>query len=131
MAARFLLGVVFIAAGSLHFLIPQTYAAIVPPYLPAHLTLVYTSGFFEILGGVGLFGPLSFHGIHTRRFAAWGLVALLVAVMPANIYMATDHERFAFIPLWALRLRLPLQLPLMWWCWLYTRPKQISGRERE
>jgi uncharacterized membrane protein len=60
-------------------------------------------------------------GFPARKVAAWGLVALLIAVMPANIYMVTDHEKFATIPLWALWLRLPLQLPLMWWAWLYSR----------
>ncbi len=121
MAGRILLGIIFIAAGMLHFVITKTYIAIVPPYLPAHPQLVYISGVFEILGGIGLLAPANFHSFPARGFAAWGLVALLVAVMPANIYMVTDHEKFAFIPLWALWLRLPMQLPLMGWCWLYTR----------
>jgi uncharacterized membrane protein len=121
MAGRVLLAILFMAAGTLHFLIAKTYVAIVPPYLPAHLALVYISGFFEILGGIGLLAPANFHGLPARGIAAWGLVALLLAVMLANIYMVTDHEKFASIPLWALWLRLPLQLPLMWWCWLYTR----------
>jgi uncharacterized membrane protein len=119
--ARIILAVIFILAGSLHFLIPQTYVRIMPPYLPAHLQLVYISGFFEMLGGLGLFAPASLQGFPARSAAAWGLVALLIAVMPANIYMVTNHAKFAFIPLWALWLRLPLQLPLIWWAWLYTR----------
>ena len=127
MVARILLALLFIAAGCLHFIFPETYAAIVPPYLPAHLALVYLSGFFEILGGIGLLAPTDVRGFHVRGFAAWGLVALLVAVMPANIYMVTDHANFASIPLWALWLRLPLQLPLMGWVWLYTRPHRTSA----
>jgi uncharacterized membrane protein len=121
MAVRIVLAILFIAAGALHFLIPQFYVAIVPPYLPAPLALVYISGFFEILGGIGLLAPANFNGIPARSIAAWGLVGLLIAVMPANIYMVTEHAQFASIPLWALWLRLPLQLPLIWWAWLYTR----------
>ncbi len=120
-ASRIVLGLLFLAAGSLHFVMPQFYVRIVPPYLPAHLQLVYISGFFEMLGGVGLLVPAEPLGFPARKVAAWGLVALLIAVMPANIYMVTDHEKFATIPLWALWLRLPLQLPLMWWAWLYSR----------
>jgi uncharacterized membrane protein len=116
MAARILLGILFVTAGSLHLVMPQIYVKIMPPYIPAHLPLVYISGVCEMLGGAGLlFPPL------IRVIAAWGLVALLIAVMPANIYMVTDHARFPSIPLWALWLRLPLQLPLIWWAWLYTR----------
>lgn len=119
MPGRVILALVFVAAGALHFLIPQFYVAIVPPYLPAHLLLVYVSGFFEMLGGVGLLAPASLYGIPARSIAAWGLIVLLIAVMPANIYMVTDHAKFAAIPLWVLWLRLPLQLPLIWWAWLY------------
>jgi uncharacterized membrane protein len=121
MAGRIVLAIVFIAAGALHFLIPRTYTAIMPPYLPTHLALVYISGAFEMLGGIGLLAPADFNGLHARRFAAWGLVALLIAVMPANVQMVIDHAKFASIPPWALWLRLPLQLPLIWWAWLYTR----------
>ena len=74
-----------------------------------------------MLGGAGLLMPAELFGFPVRRVAAWGLVALLVAVMPANIYMATDHERFASLPVWALWARLPLQLPLIWWAWVYAR----------
>ena len=121
MTGRIVLAILFIVAGSLHFIITPTYTAIVPQYLPAHLALVYISGFFEILGGIGLLAPTDFHEFPARPVAAWGLIALLVAVMPANIYMVTDHAKFASIPLWALWLRLPMQLPVMWWAWLYTR----------
>ena len=121
MVGRLILALLFIGAGTLHFVMPDFYMKIVPPYLPHHLQLVLISGFFEFLGGVGLLAPADFHGFHARSFAAWGLIALLIAVMPANIYMVTDHENFPSIPLWALWLRLPLQLPLIWWAWLYSR----------
>ncbi len=90
---------------------------IMPDYLPWHLQLILISGAAEILGGIGLLVQ------RTRRFAAWGLVALLIAVMPANVYMATAHVSAPGIlgQSWAQWLRLPLQLPLIWWAWLYTR----------
>ncbi len=82
-----------------------------PPYLPAPLALVYLSGAFEVLGGVGLLMP------RFRRAAGWGLIALLVAVFPANLYMVTASGPFTAqgIPLWALYARLPLQLVLIAW----------------
>ncbi len=117
MIGRVLLALLFIGAGSLHFLIPQTYMRIMPPYLPAHLALIYISGVAEILGGVGLLVP------STRQAAAWGLIVLLIAVMPANIYMATAHIPAPGImgQSWAQWLRLPMQIPLIYWAWLYTR----------
>ncbi len=121
MAGRLILAILFIAAGTLHFLMPAFYTKIMPAYLPAPLQLVYISGFFEAVGGLGLLAPARVQVFPVRQVAAWGLVALLIAVMPANIYMVTDHEKFATIPLWAVWLRLPLQLPLIWWAWLYTR----------
>ena len=113
--ARWLLALLFIAAGSLHFLRPALYLAIMPPALPAPLTLVYLSGLFEVLGGLGLL-PRA-----TRAAAAWGLIALLIAVSPANLHMAMNPQLYPKIPHWALWARLPLQLPLIAWAWLYTR----------
>ena len=115
MIGRMVLAVLFVVAGSLHFVIPQPYLKIMPPSLPAPLLLVYLSGAAEILGGIGLLVPAM------RVFAAWGLVALLIAVLPANIHMAVDHTRYGAIPVWALWFRVPLQLPLIYWAWLYTR----------
>lgn len=74
----------YVLAGTLHFIQPEAYLRIMPTYIPAHLFMVRASGICEILGGAGLLVP------QTRRAAAWGLVALLIAVFPANIYMATN-----------------------------------------
>jgi uncharacterized membrane protein len=117
MIGRILLAALFITAGSLHFIAPLPYVKIMPPLLPAPLTLVYISGVAEILGGIGLLIPA------TRQAAAWGLVALLIAILPANIHMATAHIRAPGImgQSWAQWLRIPLQLPLIYWAWLYTR----------
>ena len=74
--------VFYIVAGSLHFIRPEPYLRIMPPYIPWHAAMVGISGAFEILGGFGLLVQAA------RRAAAWGLVALLIAVFPANLYMA-------------------------------------------
>ena len=115
--SRYALAVLFVGAGLLHLLQPGIYLRIMPPELPAPLALVYLSGFFEILGGLGLLWPRS------RRWAAWGLLALLVAVFPANVYMALIHEQSG-IPGWVAWGRLPLQLPLLWWVWGATRNEE-------
>lgn len=82
------IGAFFIFAGTSHFTDPAKFMAIVPAFLPAPLMLVYVSGFFEILGGVGLW----IH--HVRFWAGWGLITLLVAVFPANINMAVNRLPF-------------------------------------
>ena len=65
----------------------------------------------------------------TRRPAAWGIILLLIAVLPANIWMAQHPERFPTISLWVLWLRLPLQLPLIWWAYQYTKPEPTPQLE--
>ena len=107
-----LLALFFVAAGINHFVHPAFYVRIVPPWLPAHALLVQVSGIFEILGGIGVLLPA------TRRFSGIGLIALLVAVFPANLQMALHPELYADItgaP--ALYIRLPLQLVLIAWVW--------------
>jgi uncharacterized membrane protein len=108
--SRYALALLFVLAGTWHFIHPATYLAIMPPQLPQPLALVYVSGVFEILGGLGLLPA------PTRQLAGWGLLALLVAVFPANVYMALAHEQL-HIPGWIAWGRLPLQLPLLWWVW--------------
>ena len=112
---RFVLASVFIVAGMLHFVYTPAYLRLMPSYLPDPLLLVRISGVCETLGGLGLLFPA------TQRLAAWGLIALLIAVFPANLTMVTDPARFPSIPHWAAWARLPLQLPMIWWAWLYTR----------
>lgn len=119
----YLMGALYVVAGVLHFVAPRVYAQIVPPGLPRPLTLVYLSGIAEIVLGVGVTID------RTRRASAWGLVALLVAVFPANVYMATHDVVLDGVPEWASEpsdavtwARLPLQGVLVWWAWWYTRP---------
>jgi uncharacterized membrane protein len=103
------IGVIFVLAGAMHFLKPRFYEAIVPPFLPAQRELVQISGVFELLGGFGVMLT------STRAIAGWGLIALLLAVFPANIYMVVDPTFERVAPLWALYARLPLQFVLIWW----------------
>jgi uncharacterized membrane protein len=109
------LGAVFIVAGVNHFVMPGAYRRIVPPGIGDPATLVGVSGVAEVAGGLGvLLG-------RTRRPAGLGLIALLAAVFPANLYMARNPQRFRRIPRWALYARLPLQPLMMAWVWRATR----------
>jgi uncharacterized membrane protein len=106
----------FIGAGVNHFLIPRAYEQIVPPRLRGHAReLVQISGVAEIAGGVGVLIPA------TRRLSGLGLIALLAAVFPANVYMARAPQHFRKIPRWALYARLPLQPLMVLWAWRATR----------
>ena len=116
-ALRYLLSLLMIAVGVTHFVDAPTFEAMVPAYLPYPLALVYISGFFEILGGIGLSIPRS------SRAAAWGLVALYVSVFPANLNMAVNQisPPGQQIPAWILWARLPLQALFIAWAFWYTR----------
>ena len=106
-----LLGLVFIVAGVMHFVAPASYAQIIPTWLPNAPLLVTVSGVAEILGGVGVLLP------STRRAAGWGLIALLVAVFPANVQMLLMAHRNGASMLWqaVLVARLPFQWLLIRW----------------
>ena len=105
------IAIMFTVAGVMHFVAPGAYAQIVPRWLPAAPLLVAISGAAEIAGGLGVI-PRA-----TRRMAGWGLIALLVAVFPANIQMVIDAHRTgaAWWMLALLWLRLPIQLMLVLW----------------
>lgn len=107
--ARWILAAFFIAAGINHFRVPQRYIAIIPPYIPDRATANVISGAAEIAGGLGILVPA------TRKAAGWGLIALLVAVFPANVHMAQNGVPGIRIPTWMLWMRLPLQIPLILW----------------
>jgi uncharacterized membrane protein len=114
--SRRLLAAFFIASGVNHFVMPRAYEQIVPPSLQAEAgRVVEVSGVAEIAGGLAVLMPA------TRRLAGPGLVALLAAIFPANLYMARTPERFRKLPRWALYARLPLQPLMMRWAWRATR----------
>ena len=109
----FALAAIFVTAGIFHFLKPKPFERIVPPFLPFPRALVYISGVAEIAGGLALLVP------QLRFLAGIWLIALLIAVFPANIHMAVSPKRagLGIAPLW-LWLRLPGQLVLIaavWW----------------
>ena len=120
---RWVLTVGMVFVGVMHFVNPADFVAIVPAVLPAKLALVYISGIAEIAGGLGLILP------QTRRLAGWGLVALYIAVFPANINMLVNHLPLGDKPVetWQLWARLPIQLVLIAWAYWYTRPSEGQG----
>lgn len=104
------LAALFVAAGIAHFVKPDLFVRIVPPYLPAPRFLVYASGVAEIAGGVGVLIP----GVQT--YAAWMLIAMLAAFLPVHTYMARDPDGlFHELPGWLLWLRIPFQFVIMAW----------------
>jgi uncharacterized membrane protein len=115
MASHTRLGGFFLLAGTLHFLKPKPYVAIVPDALPRKREIVFASGVAELAGGAGVLVPA------TRRLASWWLIATLVAIFPANVNMAVNAERFRAVPEPLLWARLPLQGVLIAWVWRVAR----------
>lgn len=113
LVSLYTMALLYVAAGIYHFVKPQGYVKIMPPWLPGPLALVYFSGACEILLGVLLFPE------NTRSMAAWGIMALLVAVFPANVQMMLNYFHYNNPLKWFTVARLPLQLLLIWWAWQY------------
>ena len=114
----------FIYFGVDHFINLDFYLSIMPPSFPLHEEAVYISGFFEIVGGIGVLIP------RFRKIAGWGLVALLIAVYPANIYMAISPEAFPDISIEVLYFRLALQFLFFYWAYSVTRPVFNLGNQK-
>ena len=120
------MGVFYVLAGAYHFLHPEFYVPMVPPYLPLHTELVHLSGLAEMVLGVLVLVP------RTRRAAAWGIILLLIAIFPANIHIALNNvpvfgaKQGAGIWNW---VRLPLQGVLIAWAWWYTGEASPRGVE--
>lgn len=117
----YLLAGLLMVSGVSHFVATDSYAAIVPPALPAPRTLVYASGLAEFGCGVGLLVPM------TRRRAGWATALLLVAVFPANIQMALDRAGHSSAYAGLVLARLPLQLPLVWWAVTVARARATAA----
>jgi len=120
--SKFLLAIFMIAAGMMHFANPAFFLKIMPPYLPFHEELVLVSGVFEILLGTLLLIP------KYSQLAAWGIIALLVAVFPANIYLYQNQEILPASPIIHL-LRLPLQGGLILWAYWHTRSRTYASND--
>jgi uncharacterized membrane protein len=110
---KIVFALIFIAAGVGHFLNPGLFIKIMPASIPYKSELVYISGILEIILGTMLVFP------QTSVLAAWGLMALLIAVFPANVNLALNPGLTPGFPGWLHWLRLPLQPVLIWWAYMY------------
>lgn len=126
-----LMGLFYVLAGAMHFVAPRLYEQVVPPELPRPRALVYLSGAAEVVLGIGVMLP------RTRRVSAWGIVALLAAVFPANLHVAVRDVEFEGVPAWArdppdwvALVRLPVQGLLALWALRYARdPRGTAPHE--
>lgn len=119
--SKYLLAIFMVGAGTLHFIRPDFYLKIMPPCLPWPLELVYLSGVIEFVLGLLLLVP------RFTRWAAWGIIALLIAIFPANIYLYQHQEIIPGPPLLHL-LRLPLQAAFILWAFWHTKRSDGIGR---
>jgi uncharacterized membrane protein len=116
-ALLYLLAAFYILAGFNHLVNPEFYVAIMPPSLPAPEWLQLAAGLAEIVLGVFVLDP------RTRPFAAWGIIALLIAIFPANLYVARENVGIGGpgtgggLANW---IRLPFQALFIAWAWWYT-----------
>lgn len=111
---QYLMGVIFVLAGMNHFRKPKMYERIMPPYIPAHNTMVLLSGIAEMILGFMLMTK------NSQVIAAWAIIAMLIVFLPIHIYMLQNEKAAMKLPKWTLILRIPLQLGLIYWAYLYT-----------
>lgn len=121
--ARMATGLAFVFTGVSHFIVTEKFMEMMPPVFPAPLFLIYLSGIFEILGGIGLMIS------KTKFWAGIGLILLLVAVFPANIYVALNNVQLGGFMNYAVYqwLRLPMQFVLIAWVWRCCGKLQSFG----
>jgi len=110
----YLMAFLYIIAGINHFRKPGMYIRIIPPFFKNPKLINTLSGIAEMLLGILLMFPFS------KRFAAWGIIALLIAIFPANLFMFQDKKASFGLPKWILFVRLPLQIVLIYWAYQYT-----------
>jgi uncharacterized membrane protein len=119
-----LMAVFYVYGGVMHLVRPEYYRPMMPPYLPAHDFLIWLSGVAELVLGILVVDA------RVRVYAAWGLIALLIAIFPANLHIAFNN-----VPLFGNAegygifnwVRLPFQLVFIAWAWWYTRPDGESA----
>ena len=115
LGSSILMAAFYVFAGYRHFVAPEFYLRMMPPYIPWHEAMVFLSGVAEVALGVALLIP------QLRVYAAWGVIALLIAVFPANVHMAVANVPFGDAPSWAAWARLPFQALFIAWAWWHTR----------
>ena len=111
---QYIFGILFVVAGMAHFSKSDWYERIIPPYIPEHKTVVLLSGIIEMVLGFMLMN------IETQTNAAWGIIGILILFFPVHIYMLQNEKASLKLPKWMLWLRLPLQIALMYWAYLYV-----------
>ncbi|MBV7270541.1 DoxX family protein [Winogradskyella luteola] len=109
----YIMAIVYILAGIMHFIKPKMYMRIMPKYLPNHKALVYLSGIAEVLLGIGLCIPV------LKVVSIYGIIIMLIVFLLIHFYMLSGEKASAGIPKWILILRIPLQFFLMYWAWVY------------
>ena len=110
----YFMGGMYILAGLAHFWKPKVYQKIMPSYIPYHLAMVYLSGVLEVLFGVLVMLP------ETQAIGAWGLIAVLIGVFPANIDMTLKYKGKRKWYRFGLWVRLPIQFWLIYWAWMFV-----------
>jgi uncharacterized membrane protein len=110
----YLMALIYIVAGLNHFRTPKLYEKIIPPYFPKPKLLNLITGFAEIILGITLIIPIF------TNYAAWGTIALLIAIFPSHLYMYQNDKVGMKLPKFVLLLRMPLQLVLIYWAYIYT-----------
>ena len=111
----------FLAGGIGHFILLDFFVAAMPDYLSHHRELVIVSGIFELAGAIGILIP------KTRLWAGYGLIALIIAVYPANIHMAMHPEKYPDISQAFLYARLPFQFLFVWFVWRAIAPERAAA----
>lgn len=109
----YLMSFMYILAGVMHFIKPKTYGAIIPSYIPSKKAMVFWSGVAEIAGGIGLLFE------ETRAIAIWGIITMLMVFFTVHIDMLSNEKLKGKFPVWALWMRLPLQVGLLYWAYQY------------
>lgn len=104
----------YFLAGANHFRKPKLYTRIIPAYIPLPKLMNYICGTAEMVLAIGLCISV------ISSIAAWGIIALLIAIFPANIYMYTNQRASMDLPKWILLLRLPIQILLIIWAYIYS-----------
>ncbi|MEP6645544.1 MAG: DoxX family protein [Saprospiraceae bacterium] len=113
----YIITVFYVVAGMAHFLVPQFYLNIMPPWMPLQKVAVFFSGILEIIFALLLIFP------STRKTGAWCLIGILIAIYPANIQMFLNYYHESNPALWIAIVRLPLQFILIWWAYTLVREK--------
>ncbi len=111
---QYLMGILYVLAGMNHFRKPKMYERIIPPYIPAASTMVMVSGIAEMILGFMIMNK------NTQVEAAWAIIVMLILFLPVHIFMLQNDKASLKMPKWALILRLPLQLALIFWAYQYT-----------